>query len=67
MSVTVKKISFENLLKICEALGIDGIIIPNDRSVNINGTVVKTSVGAIYNMPIVRVPNLANAIEKLNT
>ena len=57
--------NFGAIIRTCEALGIDSIIIPNDRSVNVNGTVVKTSVGAIYNMPIVRVSNLANAIEKL--
>ena len=57
--------NFGAIIRTCEALGIDGIIIPNDRSLNINGTVVKTSVGAIYNMPIIRVVNLGNAIEKL--
>lgn len=57
--------NFGAIIRTCEALGIDAIIIPNDRSVNINGTVVKTSVGAIYNMPIVRVVNLGNTIEKL--
>ena len=39
--------NFGAIIRTCEALGIDGIIIPNDRSVNINGTVVKTSVGAL--------------------
>ena len=53
------------IIRTCEALGIDAIIIPNDRSVNINGTVVKTSVGAIYNIPIVRVVNLNNCIRDL--
>ena len=57
--------NFGAIIRTCEALGIDGIIIPNDRSVNINGTVVKTSAGAIYNMPIIRVVNLHNTIEKL--
>lgn len=57
--------NFGAIIRTCEALGIDGIIIPNDRSVNINGTVVKTSAGAIYNMPIIRVVNLNNTIEKL--
>ena len=57
--------NFGAIIRTCEALGIDGIIIPNDRNVNINGTVVKTSVGAIYNMPIIRVVNLGNTIEKL--
>ena len=57
--------NFGAIIRTCEALGIDGIIIPNDRSVNINGTVVKTSAGAIYNMPIIRVVNLNSTIEKL--
>lgn len=57
--------NFGAIIRTCEALGIDAIIIPNDRNVNINGTVVKTSVGAIYNMPIIRVVNLNNTIEKL--
>lgn len=57
--------NFGAIIRTCEALGIDAIIIPNDRSVNINGTVVKTSVGAIYNIPIVRVVNLNNCIRDL--
>lgn len=57
--------NFGAIIRTCEALGIDGIIIPNDRNVGINATVVKTSAGAIYNMPIVRVSNLYSTIEKL--
>ena len=57
--------NFGAIIRTCEALGIDGIIIPNDRSVGITGTVIKTSVGAISYTTIVRVPNLANTIEKL--
>ena len=57
--------NFGAIIRTCEALGIDAIIIPNDRSVVINGTVVKTSAGAIYNMPIVRVSNLTATIKKL--
>ena len=57
--------NFGAIIRTCEALGIDGIIIPNDRGVSINATVVKTSVGAIYNMPIIRVANLGVAIKKL--
>lgn len=57
--------NFGAIIRTCEALGIDGIIIPNDRSVSINATVVKTSVGAIYNMPIIKVANLGVAIKKL--
>lgn len=57
--------NFGAIIRTCEALGIDGIIIPNDRSVGINDTVVKTSAGAIYHLPLIRVPNLANTVEKL--
>lgn len=57
--------NFGAIIRTCEALGIDGIIIPNDRNVGINATVVKTSAGAIYNIPIIRVVNLTSTIEKL--
>ena len=35
--------NFGAIIRTCEALGVDGVIIPNDRSVSVNGTVVKTS------------------------
>lgn len=57
--------NFGAIIRTAEALGVDGIIIPNDRSVGINSTVVKTSAGAISYTKIVRVPNLATTIEKL--
>lgn len=57
--------NFGAIIRTCEALGIDGIVIPNDRSVGITGTVIKTSAGAISYTTIVRVPNLTNTIEKL--
>lgn len=57
--------NFGAIIRTCEALGIDGIIIPNDRNVGVNSTVVKTSAGAIYNMPIIRVSSLLATINKL--
>jgi len=57
--------NFGAIIRTSEALGIDGIIIPNDRSVGITGAVVKTSVGAIENIPIIKVPNLTSTINKL--
>ena len=57
--------NFGAIIRTSEALGVDGIIIPNDRSVGVNGTVVKTSAGAISYSTIIRVPNLANTLEKL--
>lgn len=57
--------NFGAIIRTSEALGIDGIIIPSDRSVGITPTVIKTSAGAIEYIKIVRVSNLQVAIKKL--
>ena len=57
--------NFGAIIRTCEALGVDAVIIPKDRSVTVNATVVKTSAGAIYNMPIVLVSNLLDSLNKL--
>ena len=57
--------NFGAIIRTCEALGIDAIIIPKDRNVSVNATVVKTSAGAIYNMPIIAVSNLLSTVNKL--
>lgn len=57
--------NFGAIIRTSEALGVDAIIIPTDRSVKVNSTVVKTSVGAIEYIPIVRVVNLNDTIRKL--
>ena len=57
--------NFGAIIRTSYALGVDAIIIPNDRSININPTVVKTSAGAINNIPIIRVANLGSTITKL--
>ncbi len=57
--------NFGAIIRTCEAAGVDGIIIPNDRSVEVNGTVVKTSVGTTEKVKIVRVTNLVNTIKEL--
>jgi len=57
--------NFGAIIRTSEALGASCIIIPNDRSVSVNGTVVKTSVGAIEYIPIVKVVNLNDTIKKL--
>ena len=58
--------NFGAIIRTAEALGVDAIIIPNDRSVTVNSTVVKISAGAISYMKIVRVANLGSAISKIN-
>ncbi len=57
--------NFGAIIRTCEAAGVDGIIIPKDRSVSVNSTVVKTSVGAIENVKICMVTNLVNTIKTL--
>lgn len=57
--------NFGAIIRTCEAAGVNFIIIPKNRSVCVNATVVKTSVGAVYNVKIVMVTNLNNTIKKL--
>lgn len=53
------------IIRSSEAFGVDAIILPNDRSVQITSTVVKTSVGTIDKVKIVNIPNINTAIKKL--
>ena len=57
--------NFGAIIRTCECAGIKNIIIPKDRSVGVNDTVVKVSVGAIEHIKIIMVSNLVNAINKL--
>ena len=40
------------IIRTCEAAGINRIILPKDRSVSVNSTVMKTSAGALENVDI---------------
>ena len=57
--------NFGAIIRSCEAAGVAGIIIPSDRSVDVNATVIKTSVGTTEKIKIVRVTNLNNTIKTL--
>ncbi len=57
--------NFGAIIRTCVAAGVDGIIIPKDRSVSVNSTVMKTSVGAALNIKIAMVTNLNQAIKYL--
>jgi len=57
--------NFGAIIRSCEAAGVDGIIIPSDRSVDVNATVIKTSVGTTEKMKIARVTNLNSTIKLL--
>ncbi len=55
------------IIRTCEAAGINGIVIPKDRQVGVNATVMKTSVGTLDSVKIALVSNISNAIEKLKS
>jgi len=57
--------NFGAIIRTCEAAGVDGIIIPKNRSVDVNSTVMRTSVGALDNVKIAQVTNLKNTINYL--
>lgn len=53
------------IIRTCECAGVVGIILPKDRSVRVNETVMKISAGAINNVKIVEVSNISEALKKL--
>ena len=53
------------VVRTVEASGVDGIILPINRSVSVNETVMKTSVGTLYDVKICQVTNLSNTIKYL--
>ncbi len=59
--------NFGAIIRTCLAANVSGIIIPKDRSVSVNSTVMKTSVGAAINMNICMVTNLNQAISYLKS
>ena len=57
--------NFGAIVRTCEASGVDAIIIPSDREIEVNPTVVKTSVGTVFQTKIVKVVNLVDTINYL--
>lgn len=57
--------NFGSLLRTADAAGMDGVIIPRDRSVRITPAVRKVAAGAAERLPVARVVNLADAVEQL--
>ena len=53
------------IIRTCEAAGVDAIIMPKDRQVQINSTVMKTSVGTLDCVNLVAVTNLTATISEL--
>lgn len=53
------------LLRTADGAGVDGVILPERRSAQVNATVVKTSAGAAEHVRIARVTNLVRTLEEL--
>ena len=53
------------ILRTADATGVDAVIIPKDRSVEVTPTVTKVSVGATEHIPVIKVTNIARTIDKL--
>jgi len=54
-----------SILRTAECTGVHGIIIPKRRSVGLTAAVSKTSAGAVEYVPVARVTNLAQTIDRL--
>ncbi len=55
-----------NIIRTCDCMGVDGIILKKDNQCPIdNQTVIKVSQGALFNSNILKVTNLSQVIEKL--
>lgn len=54
-----------SILRTADATGVSGVIIPKHRAVGVTPVVVKTSTGAVNHVPIARVTNLSQTLDKL--
>jgi 23S rRNA (guanosine2251-2'-O)-methyltransferase len=53
------------IIRTAEALGAQGLAIPQRRAVGISSTVMKVAAGALEHLPVARVVNLTRALEEL--
>jgi 23S rRNA (guanosine2251-2'-O)-methyltransferase len=55
------------IIRTAEALGAQGLVIPQRRAVGVTSTVVKVAAGALETFSVARVVNLGRALEELKT
>ena len=55
------------ILRTCDAVGVDGVIIGKNRSVGLTPTVAKVSTGAIDYVKVAQVTNLSRTLDDLKT
>lgn len=53
------------IIRTAEAMGVQGLVIPQRRAVGVTSTVIKVAAGALTTFPVARVINLSQALEKL--
>ena len=56
-----------SIARTADATGVDAIIIPKHREVGITPIAVKASTGALQHVPVVRVTNLSQTLDKLKS
>jgi 23S rRNA (guanosine2251-2'-O)-methyltransferase len=54
--------NFGAIIRTAECTGVDGIIVQKQGSAPVNGDTVKTSAGAVFNVPICKVDHIKDAI-----
>ena len=54
-----------SIIRVCDCMGVDGIIIGKNRACTVNETVVKSSAGASAYVKVAKVTNINQTIEKL--
>jgi 23S rRNA (guanosine2251-2'-O)-methyltransferase len=57
--------NFGAILRTSDAMGVDAVIYKKDNQVQINDYVIKSSMGAINNINLFKVTNLATCLEKI--
>ncbi len=55
------------VIRTAEVAGASCVVCQNDRSATVNGTVVKTSAGAAFRLPVVQIVNVSRALERLKS
>lgn len=54
-----------SIIRVCECLGVSGVVIPKNRACGVNETVIKTSAGATNYVKVAKVTNLNDTIKYL--
>lgn len=54
--------NFGAIIRTAECTGVHGIIVPKNGSAPVNGDTVKTSAGAVFNVPICKVEHIKDAL-----